>query len=96
MIYFIWKGKKLKNMGDIMTAALALKDKAEGAAFMDTYREICEYADQNIGYMTGYYSNEQAAKILELTDTSHPVFGKHQFRPEQAFEIGLRRGQESR
>lgn len=50
-----------------------------------TAEEICKF---NIGYWSGYSSNETAVRILELFDCSHPIFGKTVPTPKEAFEAG--------
>ena len=72
---FVWKGKELKTVGQIMEAAARLKSLKEGQAFMKLARESSPHADANIGYCTGYLDGKAAARVLRFTKTSHPVFG---------------------
>lgn len=91
---FIWQGKELKSMGEIMDAAKACKTKAEALAFKDEYRKITPHADANIGFGTGYENRDEAKRLKELFEVEHPIFKKADPTPEQAFHIGFRRGQE--
>jgi len=50
-----------------------------------TAEEICKI---NIGYWSGWCSNETAERILKLFDCSHPIFGKKVPTPKEAFEAG--------
>lgn len=47
-------------------------------------------ADSNIGYMSGYMSNEDGAKMREVFGTPHPLFGYGSPSAEEAFDIGMR------
>lgn len=86
---FIWKGKELKSMGETMAAAIACKTRAEAKTFMKFYREVTPHADDNIGYMSGYYDTQTAVRILDWFEVEHPVFGKRTDVPaEEAFKAG--------
>lgn len=88
-----WKGNELLSYGDIMTKGIDCCDTREEAQeFMRLYREENEYADANIGYLSGYCSPERMAEIQELFGVSHPVFGKSIPTPKEAFETGLEAG----
>lgn len=96
----MWNGKELKNMGDVMNVvhSIALKgNKKEALEFRQWYRDQCnspEIADKNIGYSAGYYSKEIADSIWDLFEVNHPVFGTKQPTPKEAFEMGLKMGEE--
>ena len=72
----IWKGKELKTIGDLMDHGINKCDNAEEAQeFMRQYRVANEHADSNIGYVSGYYSREEALRIRDWFGVKHPVFG---------------------
>lgn len=46
----------------------------------------------NIGYLAGYYSRDEAARLLDLFETEHPFFGKIEDwpkSPEDALKMGF-------
>lgn len=92
----IWEGRELRTMGETMRAVLKIAqsgDRARAAAFMEAYEKITtpDIVRKNIGYASGYYDVETAAKILDVFDTRHPLFGRSRPSHEWAFEIGRRR-----
>ena len=57
----------------------------------DNSREECErVAKVNLGYWAGYYDAETQERVNRLFNTEHPIFGKTQPTPEEAFEAGKR------
>lgn len=42
----------------------------------------------NIGYWAGYCNPAQAQRIYEIFDTEHPIFGRREPTPEEAFARG--------
>jgi len=92
---FIWKGKKLEKLDQIIAAALELKGK-EQKEFVKAYCAIGPYARQNIGYCSGYYDRKTAAEIVRVFETAHPIFGTSTPTTEEAFELGKKLGEESR
>jgi len=50
--------------------------------------ELRDLARYNIGYWTGYFSNETAQRVFKLFKTMHPLFGNAQPTPEEAFKMG--------
>jgi len=83
---------KIKTMGEVMRAALECETKEEAAQFMEEYREITPHADENIGYMSGYYDNATMTKVQDLFDVAHPVFGRKVPSPEEAYQLGVNAG----
>ena len=54
-----------------------------------------EIAKINIGYFAGYYSNDTAARVNKLFDTTHPIFGSILAKtPQQALKAGFKAGKE--
>src|SRR6185503_5793688 len=43
----------------------------------------------NIGYWSGYCSDETAQRVLRLYKTEHPVFGRRRPTAEEAFAAGV-------
>lgn len=77
--------------------ALVEQEAAEAAEF---YKRSVEESRaillENIGYVTGYLSHQQADNVLEIFQTTHPVFGRTHPTPEEAFRMGLEWGERSR
>lgn len=93
MAEFIWHGKNLKTTGDLIDAVVACQSREEAQEFMRAYRAISPYARENIGYMAGYLSREQATRVFEWFEVSHPVFGTTFPTAEEAFKAGLKMGE---
>jgi hypothetical protein len=87
-----WKGKKLEGYREIVDLALKLEG-AEQEEFVEKYCSTGVYARQNIGYVSGYYDNDTADKIMKIFKTAHPIFGTKHPAPEEAFEMGKRMAQ---
>ena len=86
----IWKDKEIKTMGDILNTVQTCQNRAEAQDFMFQYRQENPYAKENIGYLAGYMSHEDATKIFEWFDCEHPVFGNTFPTAEEAFKAGLK------
>lgn len=53
--------------------------------------EADEIISHNLGYWTGYYSDEVAERVFKLFEhrkVSHPIFGKSRPTAEEAFGAG--------
>jgi len=82
----------LGEMMDEMCRIDALPEperKQEAMAFMTAYRAENQYADANIGYLTGYTDTQRMARLQELFEVSHPIFGSAIPTPQEAFEKGM-------
>lgn len=82
-----WKDETYCKITDIIDKALSL----EGAEQREFVKEFCAlgpYARQNVGYFSGYYNEEKARKIMEVFETSHPIFGSHRPSAQEAYEMG--------
>ena len=87
---FIWKDEKLITFKDLMRAILACKTPEEAMEFRRAYEKTNKYAANNIGYLSGYVSFEEASRILDWFQVSHPIFGKEvEVSPEKAFQAGI-------
>ena len=90
----IWKGRELKNMGDLMSYGIERCDNREEAQeFMRLYEQENVHARENIGYIAGYFSTEQADKIYDWFGVQHPIFGTSHPSAEDAFRAGCRLGE---
>lgn len=93
-----WNDRELDTIGKLMDTAIAIMqsgDSAAGQRFLEAYRAENQHADENIGYMAGYYSRETADALLTFFHVSHPVFGDAMPKqPESAFLAGLAAGRE--
>jgi len=85
-------------------AAMKCETKDEADSFLQS--EITRYKKEygknpdeakriilsNLGYMAGYYGNEEAEKVHRLFGAVHPIFGSSDYHktvtPEKAFEMG--------
>ena len=87
-----WKGKELVTHGDIGEALCALSSAEEAQAFMAQYREESPHADENVGYLSGYYDIETMRRIQAWCDVEHPIFGRRVPTNEEAFAAGKAMG----
>lgn len=97
----MWQIINLVVDGEIATkeqaAALVKIEAAEAAEFYKISEgEATARLLENIGYMTGYFSSEQADRIMELFDTQHPIFGRTHPSAEEAYRMGHELGTKSR
>ena len=72
---FIWRGKELKTMGDIMDAACMCKTEAEAQEFLNAYLATNNFAKENIGYMLGYLDVPEEQRLRKLFKVTHPILG---------------------
>jgi hypothetical protein len=87
-----YKGKEIKTIRDIMDIIDEVKTPEEAEEFMNAYREDVgkRVADSNIGYLSGYYPQEDMIRIQKLFGVQHPLFGDKVLSPQEAFELGLK------
>ena len=98
----IWKGKVIgDSIGDLMKVVVEIAergDRQEAKQFLDAYQATCDkpgVAMSNIGYCSGYYSNERMARIQDIFNASHPVFGRTIPSAKEAFEAGIEAGKKN-
>ncbi len=85
-----WKDEELKTAGDLMKKGIEKCDTPEEAQeFMRLFKAENPYAEENIGYISGYYDTEEKQRIQEWFCVEHPIFGRTNPTPEQAFEAGV-------
>lgn len=92
---FVWNGKERRTIGDLMDAMGEVTTREEGTRFMAEYRLVNRHADENIGYLTGYFGQEEAAAKRELFDVAHPIFGRRSPSPKEALAAGQAAASES-
>lgn len=69
----IWKGNEIKTIGDLLDKGInQCKTKEEAQEFMRLYREVNPHADENVGYLSGYFPPEEMARIQDWFGVSHP------------------------
>ena len=85
-----WKGRELSTMGDLMWGMDNCDGSEEAQEFMRLYRAENKYADENIGYLTGYCGPVEMRRLQELFGVAHPIFGNSAPSPEEAFAAGKR------
>lgn len=73
---FVWKGKELPTIRDLMDAMFAIDHAEEAAYFMAEYRKVNAHADANVGYVLGYVEPpERRRGMYALFQAKHPIFG---------------------
>lgn len=99
------------TIGDKYGPAMKITEQVEADAYFERCvehtmsfgkgREEAESIErQNLGYFAGYCSHETRHQVERLFRCSHPIFGAIAKvgapTPEEAFQIGLERGQAAR
>jgi hypothetical protein len=93
----IWRDVELKTIGDLMKYGIdTCSNREEAEEFMRVYRAECEHADENIGYLSGYYGPEEMQRIQDWFGVAHPFFGRSVPSPEEAFAMGKKWAQGER
>lgn len=87
---FAWKGDTLNTIREIGDALGALESREDAHDFMRAYQKHTIHAYVNVGYIAGYYDHDTKRRIWEWCETSHPLFGRSEPTPEEAFEAGRR------
>jgi len=71
-----WKGATLKTIGNLMHDGIdKCESPSEAREFMRIYRAENDYADSNIGYLSGYYEPEEMQRIQKWFGVMHPILG---------------------
>jgi hypothetical protein len=105
MIKFNPENKDTLTYGEALKPAMEIRDKEEEQQYLCDYaayiqkfldeepdpkgKTATQIAKINIGYFAGYYGSETSARIHELFETVHPIFGKSQPTPEEAIKAGM-------
>ena len=88
----IWNNKDLKTVRHLMDAMTAIDSEEVAQEFMSLYRAGNPHADENIGYLTGYFDPETMKRTQRLFRVAHPIFGKSLPTPEEASKKGMEMG----
>jgi hypothetical protein len=62
----------------------------------DSRKRAEQVIKSNLGYYAGYYSSDVIDRVQRFYNCSHPIFGKTQPTPEQAFKKGQEFGEKLR
>ena len=90
------------TIGEAYGPAMEITTEEEAAKYFELLVERCmrfgksrEQAEEiqkaNLGYYAGYYSNEIRARVEQLFNCAHPIFGpiaQGKPTPEEAFRMG--------
>ncbi len=85
----IYKDKNLDTYPKIIDYALSLSGD-EQAEFIEEYAKTGLHALANVGYFSGYYSNEKADEIMRVFKTAHPIFGTRHPSAEECMKMGVK------
>jgi hypothetical protein len=89
----IWKDKEIKTIDDAMTALRDIHTKEEAAEYLRLARLEGPYADENIGYLFGYFNRDRWKELSELFGILHPVFGdRYNLTDDEILQMGIERG----
>lgn len=110
MTQFNPQGKKRLTHGECLDPIFKITDKTDALQYKRAYvdyiqndakisrEEALKIANSNIGYFAGYGSNDDRARIEELFECAHPIFGDIKGNgaptPAQAFAMGTKMAQE--
>jgi hypothetical protein len=83
--------------------AMNVSDKSEADAYLEgcvqhsmahgySRKDAVRLEKANLGYFAGYYSHEIRAKVEDLYDTAHPIFGKIAVNGPPTLEEALQKG----
>jgi hypothetical protein len=90
----IWKGKNLKTIGDLMEFGIdKCATKEEALQFMRLYRHENKHANENIGYLSGYYDTQRRKQIQDWFEVTHPILGNGDVHEKFAMAQGKNMGQ---
>lgn len=70
---WVWKGKKIRTVGELGNALCALESPEEAQEFMRAYQAVNAHAYANVGYVSGYYDRETMVRIQEWCQAAHPL-----------------------
>ena len=72
---FVWEGKSLDTIRDLMDAMFKIDHAEHAAYFMAEYRKVNPHADKNVGYLIGYVEPaERRQAMYALFMVKHPIF----------------------
>ena len=90
---FLWQGRKIRTVGDILEAMQGLQDETQAQEFLKLAISVAGGPDEeivrsNFGYITGYLSHERGKQLRQWFNTPHPIFGYRTPSPEQCMRYG--------
>lgn len=89
----LWKGKEIKTIQDAMDALRDIHTKEDAQEYLRLARLDGEFADQNIGYLFGYFNRDRWKELSELFGILHPVFGdQYNLTDDEILQMGMERG----
>lgn len=93
----IWKGKHLKTFDLVKEALQEITTKEEAQEFLKVNREVNpEHADDNLGYLFGYFSRERWKELSELFGILHPIFkDNYNLTDDEILQAGIARGRKA-
>jgi hypothetical protein len=73
----IYRGKDYgTKLGGLMDAMCTITNREEAQEFLAAYKAIePQYAEQNLGYLTGYLAPERARELRGWLAVVHPILG---------------------
>jgi hypothetical protein len=92
-----WKGKEIKTIDNAMEALRDIHTKEEAAEYLRLAKEEGPYAEQNIGYLFGYFNRDRWKELSELFGVLHPLFGdNYNLTDDEILQMGIARGEASK
>lgn len=88
----LWKGSNVVTNGDLISAIGKIVTLEEAQEFLTLAMAENPHAKANIGYLAGYFDNEQKHRIFDLFGVEHPIFGKLDPTFSQAMASGVAHG----
>lgn len=88
----IWEGDLLERPGDFVGAMCRLQSEAQAAEFLAAARDAHGVGiDANLGYLTGYMSADEGARVRALLGVEHPVMGDlaGTLSPGELLQLGM-------
>jgi len=86
-----WHGKEIKTLGESCEAIGAITTREEAQEFLHLSRlENPKYADENIGYLFGYFGRDKWRRLSELFGVLHPIFGdRYDLTDDEILKMGM-------
>lgn len=95
------------TIGDLYRPAMRITKQNEASEYLEmlvcrrmqlsgkTREDAMRCEKSNLGYFAGYYDAETMARVNQLFETEHPVFGVSYPDPQSALESGECQGSRS-
>ncbi len=87
----------MSYVDDLLERIRSFRTEADARAFMASYRRETPRADDNVGYVSGYLSDEEGERIRSWCSVRHPIFGDDlpkdpELRGRFCYLMGVRMG----